>query len=131
MTPDVTLDFIGFNEYLILIPKKECFGIKEGSAICASSKSGGFIVDYEGNKYKAANLKKYPERMLHAISRQKKLYPTIARLHLSRAELLECFNIAGVVTCVSEISNEDRWWENNADIFPEMKLALEAWSNCE
>ena len=47
------------------------------------------LVDYEGNRYGAENMRLYSERLLHAAGRHVDQYPTVARLWARHIDLIE------------------------------------------
>jgi hypothetical protein len=61
-----------------------------GSAIVGpfTIEVGRIMIDYEGNKYGAANLRRYVERVYHAWDRQTSQYPTLARAWVMGHELV-------------------------------------------
>lgn len=67
--------------YRIYIPAAGALSyIHPRSAIVGSERPDGQIeVDYEGNLFKAANLNRYENRLLHALDRHRVRYPTVAR----------------------------------------------------
>lgn len=60
-----------------------------GSAIVSDGEhsTGRIKIDYEGNKYGAANLFRYVERVMRAADRQLHNYPTIARAYVMDYQL--------------------------------------------
>lgn len=117
---DLSYEFLGSNESLVLLPlgftskprdefnsstQQENFkkyNISEGSAIIARRSEDGqdpkrkFVIDFEGNIYKASNLKKFSEKLKSALARQLNASPTKARLWVSEAELQSNFKIIGI-----------------------------------
>lgn len=65
--------------------------ILPGSAIVGAWEFmvGRVMLDYEGNKYDAANLRRFVERCYHAWSRHVERYPTVARIYVQGAEVIE------------------------------------------
>ena len=59
------------------------------------------LLDYEGNRYNAANIKTYADRVKHAAGRQATLYPTVARAHVEATDVVKIGEFdpdTGVVT---------------------------------
>jgi hypothetical protein len=138
--PDLSLDFLGSSEFLILIPKANRHAIAKGSGITAKSLRDNFQIDYEGNLYGACNMKTYEQRLLHAASRGMENYPTVARIWLSKADMLRDFEVVGILdyeNLKTELKNRQYYGDDSevqavkksADIFPEQKDKLEAWAS--
>lgn len=66
---------------------------------------GYWIIDYEGNRSGAANLKLFDERLLHAAGRGATRYPTTARLYIRVGELESHFDVVG------SYNYETKHWE--------------------
>ncbi len=74
------------------------FNIAKGSGIVGRPHekiTGTAMLDYEGNCYRAENLRKYEERVMHAASRAVEHYPTVARMGLHTETVNECFVAVG------------------------------------
>jgi hypothetical protein len=64
--------------------------IDRGSGIVGSPLADGWLLlDYEGNRYGAANIKSYADRVKHAAGRQRTLYPTVARMHADPSDVIK------------------------------------------
>jgi hypothetical protein len=46
------------------------------------------VIDYEGNRYSAMNIRTYADRAAHAAGRQKEFYPTVARMIVPAKRLI-------------------------------------------
>lgn len=46
------------------------------------------VIDYEGNRYGAVNMRTYADRATHAAGRQKEHYPTVARMIVPAKRLI-------------------------------------------
>lgn len=46
------------------------------------------VIDYEGNRYSAMNMRTYADRAAHAAGRQKEFYPTVARMIVPAKRLI-------------------------------------------
>lgn len=65
--------------------------IVPGSAIVSRGalNDGSVLVYYEGNIYNSQNMRKYSERVLHAAGRLATHYPTVAKMLVPRAHLIQ------------------------------------------
>ena len=138
-TKHMTPDFLGASEFLILIPKTNLHNIAAGSGVVAKPFGPDFQIDYEGNLYGASNVTTLEQKLLHAAGRSAENYPTIARLWATKENMLENFEIAGVLdhealkenlkarTYYGEESEVEAV-QKSADIYPEQRDKLQAWA---
>lgn len=94
----------------VLVPRPDSDAartIDPGSGIVTAD-AGGATVDvyFEGNGYRAANIRTFEDKVLHAAGRLAKAYPTIARGRFPREDF------DGVGT----FSFSDDWREHRLDI---------------
>ena len=85
------------NESVVVLPLANPHPvIYSGSGIVAIAQpSGGYILDFEGNRYGAVNLVRYGDRVHNALGRQQVRYPTAARHYvkdLSEYQVIGRFN---------------------------------------
>jgi hypothetical protein len=184
---DLTLDFIGGQEYLVLVPKKhEVQKILPGSAILAKKvtnrsdfapieaiytpseplcsvedpstpatqsnppssvptlnkqptpteenlDSKAYKIYYEGNSFGAKNLTHFYEKMKLALERECRSYPTSSKLLLSKEDMINKFQIVGVLN-TNKLRDYSVQFKSNPedlsqyiDIFPEAKETLSQW----
>lgn len=82
------------HTHTLYVPKPgKAFGIEPGSAILASADQDAsqerVLVYYEGNLLGAENMRTFAERALHAAGRQVVRYPTVAKMAMLKADLIE------------------------------------------
>lgn len=79
--------------HVIFVPEEGSnLGIHPGSGIVAavdSASSGPVLIYFEGNLFGAENLKDFESRVNQAAGRQVQRYPTIAKMTVSRDQLIE------------------------------------------
>lgn len=67
--------------------------IRKGSGIVGTieappGEGGRLVLDFEGNLYRAENIKTYADRVLHAAGRHTQRYPTVARISARLADVV-------------------------------------------
>jgi hypothetical protein len=133
---DLSLDFLGHGEHLLLVPKKtashrhEVADILPQSGIVAApwpGKEGAFEVDYEGNLYESPTLERFEERVKTALRRQISHYPTSSKLSMSREEIETEFEIVGIARV--ENPNAGAKIQVELEIFPDKAEILTSWQN--
>lgn len=67
------------------------------------------IIDYEGNRFHAANMKTFADRVFHAAGRHEHRYPTVARSMVPRDELVLLGSFDGERIYVAESLCMDDW----------------------
>lgn len=97
--------------------------IDHGSGIVgADAGDGRVLIYYEGNRFGAANLKRYSERVQHADGRFHADYPTIARSVVDSRELVAVgwWHRRERRVELDVTPDELSWWVDNSD--PEQEL---------
>lgn len=74
----------------VYVPTSSCHArIDPGSGVVAAAAGPGrLLADYEGNRYNAANIVTYADRVHHAAGRAAVSYPTLARAVLPASALV-------------------------------------------
>jgi len=144
---DLTLDFVGDQEILILMPKdpQKSKNIAPGSAIIAKKiinadlqkenlDSLTYAVYYEGNLHNAKNLNLFSEKVKKALERHSQNYPTKAKLLLPKEELLKHFTIAGILNqerlehqLLTQPPSQNEHIGSFVDLFPETSQVFLNW----
>ena len=63
--------------------------IDRGSGIVGTEREGDVLVDYEGNRYRAVNLRTFADRVARAHDRHATRYPTVARMAVHASALVQ------------------------------------------
>jgi hypothetical protein len=118
----------------ILTPKKSLPWLSPKSAICGSetpeNPKNSYTIDFEGNIYGACNLESFEDKLLRAIFRHIKKYPTKARLQAPREFFEENFEKVGTIdikalttALENKTKSQAECLQKNCLIFDKEKLA--------
>lgn len=104
----------------VLVPKldtRPAHAILPKSGIVAATLDDQVDVYFEGNRYGAANIVTFEDKVLHAAGRLDAKYPTVARGRYA----LDDFVVVGLFSYSAD------WKQTELEVFESGKDALEAW----
>jgi hypothetical protein len=80
------------EQVLVWAPRPDTLArsaVDRASGIVGSREGGSVVLDYEGNRYGAANVRTFADRVRVAYGRHTTRYPTVARIAADEGELVE------------------------------------------
>lgn len=103
-----------FDDYMIVVPASKT-EVDHGSAMVTQmvpDADGFVIVHFESNRYRAANMERFVEKLYHAASRAATRYPTSAKQAFRKDDLMVVgkFNLTTKrITSVSDPTRLKTW----------------------